>query len=98
MNKVYRIALTVIVSTFVLTVLSCLLLPDTVKIMHSTVMNVASTLSKPIAIILADALCICGVVGILISKKEEPQKYNTLIIALIGIIWFVYMLLVNCIG
>lgn len=96
MKKENRISLYIVIVAIIMTILCSIFLPDSVLVQHSTVANVVTYLPKLWAIILADVLSAIGAIGILVSKKEEPQKYNTLFLSVMGIGWLCYMLVINC--
>lgn len=96
MEKTKRISIIIFIVTIISVLISVVFLPDSVRVQHSTVTNVVTYLPKMWAILLATVLSIIGGVGILVSKKEEPQKYNMLIMSVLGIGLFIYMLIVNC--
>lgn len=90
-NKV-PLAIAFIAAAIALTVVSLILLPDTVVTQLSLGGSGATTMPKPLAVALPALLTFGGSVAYLLGKKDNAK---TLLVSVVGIVVFAIMLFVN---
>ncbi|NLU23370.1 MAG: hypothetical protein GXW99_01345 [Clostridiales bacterium] len=97
MKKQKILALILLLSAVALTVVSFLLLPDTVITQFGSKGNV-TTLAKPLAIAMPALLSAVPAGFTLFNRDEAENKTKPLLVSVIGIAVFIVMLVVNTVA
>lgn len=95
MKKQNIIAVICIVVSVALSVISYIFLPDTVTVQLGMDGSSSNTMPKLFAILIPAALCIGGALSALVSKNENKKGQKPLIVSSVGVVVFIFMLVVN---
>jgi uncharacterized membrane protein len=95
MKKQSIIAIAGIVISAALAVASFILLPDVVTVQLGVDGESSNTMPKLFAILIPAALGVGGALSVLFSKNENKNGQKALIVSAVGIVVFVFMLVVN---